>query len=402
MEASNLIVTGDLPIERAARHFENSKQLSMAGNGSSLEAERIIKEVFKAASYIPSVNILHYLFLGKLYKQQLDITSAITCYRIVLREQSTNLVAKKLLFELLVIKGQELMILANKLKSDVRYHAARSYFDEALEVDKENTKLWVLKTICHIHAKELTEAFESINRVIKPSHNPTAEMYILRAKIYWGRGLIEQGNGDIKIAFMLDPNHPEVVAFATRSNVKAEYLYKESVRLFTIKKYKDALLSVNHAIHITTEDVKLLIMKSKIHRVLNELQHAYASITKAKEIFEKALEGTKYPLELPRDISLQTNLILNEMAIDYAMKGQYDKAILILTNIIKNETRIDRNGLVNIHHKYYVNRGDCYRALNKLNDSICDYMLAHNIKPKDWEIRTRLSLTHYLIGVIEY
>lgn len=393
--------TEELPSQRSAFFFERAKDLSLAGGSSSIEQERILRDLFKAVSFLPD-HIAHYMFLGKLFRQALDITSAIFCYRLVLNLQPTNLQARKQLSELMVVRGQELMVTAASVKSKLKFHSARACFDEALEVNKEDTAAWIYKSICHIHAAELTEAFEAINRAIKCPQPATAEMYILRAKIYWGRGLIEQGNGDIRIAAMLDSQHPEVVSFFNRSFLKAELLYKESVKLFTQGMYKEALLSVNHAMFITTEDVKLLILQSKIFRMLGELQPAYDSMLRAKAIFVKAFEGTDYPMELPSDIVLQINLILNDMALDFASKGNYDKAILLLNKIIKTEKSLTRGGLVKINHKYYVNRGDCHRALNSLADAVFDYNLALQIKPDDWEIRTRLSLTHYLIGTIYF
>lgn len=342
------------------------------------------------------------MFLGKVFRQALDITSAIFCYRLVLNLQPTNLQARKQLSELLVVRGQELMVTAIKVKSKLKFHSARACFDEALEVNKEDTDAWIYKTVCHIHAGELTEAYEAINRAIKTPQQTTAEMYILRAKIFWGRGLTEQGNVDIRVAAMMDATHPEVVSFFNRSFLKAEKLYKESVKLFTDGKYKEALLSVNHAMHITTEDVKLLIMQSKIHRMLGELQAAYDSMLRAKVIFEKAFEGTCYPMELPADIVLQINLILNDMSLDYASKGNYSKAILLLNKIIKTEEGLSHGGLVQVNHKYLINRGDCHRALNSLADAVYDYNLALKIKPDDWEIKTRLSLTHYLIATVYF
>ena len=396
-----VVAAGDLPNHRAQVFFDRAKDLNLAGGTSSIEQERILRDLFKAVSLQPD-HIPHYMFLGKVFRQALDITSAIFCYRLVLNLQATNLQARKQLSELLVVRGQELMVTAAKVRSKLKFHSARACFDEALEVSKDDTNAWICKSICHIHAGELTEAFEAINRAIKTPQESTAEMYILRAKIYWGRGLTEQGNVDIRVAAMMDSTHPEVVSFFNRSFLKAEKLYKESVKAFTEGNYKEALLSVNHAMHITTEDVKLLIMQSKIHRMLGELQAAYDSMLRAKAIFEKAFEGTTYPLELPSDIVLQINLILNDMSIDYASKGNYEKAILLLNKIIKTEEGLSHGGLVKINHKYLVNRGDCHRALNSLSDAVYDYNLALKIKPDDWEIKTRLSLTHYLIGTVHF
>ncbi|KAJ1408994.1 hypothetical protein B484DRAFT_456195 [Ochromonadaceae sp. CCMP2298] len=387
----------ELPKDRAARFFERSKQLSLVGSSSSIETERILKDIYRAMSFNPN-QVNHYLFLGKIYQHSLDITSAIFCYRLVLNQAPAHPSANKHLCDLLVVRGQELMATAAKISSLLKFHQARAHFDEALLIDKERRQAWIFKCICHVHASELTDAFEAISRAFKVQLVITAEMLILRSKIYWGRGLTEQGNADMRIAATMDKNHPDVVSFFNRSFVKAEALYKESVREFTAGRYKESLLAVNHAIHITTEDVKLLMMQSKLHRMLGQLQQAYDAMLRAKSIFERAFEGTKYPMELPSDITLQINLILNDMSVDYAMKGEYDKALMLLNKIVKSEEGMNKGGLIKPNHKFYLNRGDCYRALGLLQDAIEDYTRAHVLQPEDWEIRTRLSLSHYLIG----
>lgn len=391
----------ELPSQKAAAFIERAKDLSLAGGVSSIEQERILRDIYKAIALVPD-QVAHYMFLGKVYRQALDITSAIFCYRFVLNLQPINLQARKQLSELLIVRGQELMIVAASVGSLLKFHSARACFDEALEVSKDDADAWICKAVCHIHAQELTEAFEAITRAIKCPRKPTAEMYILRAKIYWGRGLTEQGNGDIRVAAMMEPDHPEVVSFFNRSFLKAEILYKDAVKHFTAGNYKEALLAVNHAMHITTEDVKLLILQSKVYRMLGELQNAYDSMLRAKAVFEKAFQGTDYPMELPSDIVLQINLIMNDMSIEYASKGNYPKAILLLNKIIKTEQSLSKGGLLKVNHRYFVNRGDCHRALNSLAEAVYDYNLALQIKPDDWDIKTRLSLTHYLIGTVYF
>eukprot|EP01034_Spumella_vulgaris_P040129 gene40129-49633_t len=185
------------------------------------------------------------------------------------------------------------MVLGSRIGSLSKYTAACAYFEEALEVNREDVDIWTLKCICHVRMGELTDAYEAINRVIKPNRPAPAEAFILRAKILWARGLTEQGNVDIRVAGSLDPHHPEVLSFAGRSFVKAEKLYKECLKAFT------------------AEDVKLHIMLAKIYRLMGDLQSAYTSILKAKAIFEDASQCDYFnqsqfeqtELELDRAIS---------------------------------------------------------------------------------------------------
>jgi len=58
--------------------------------------------------------------------------------------------------------------------------------------------------------------------------------------------------------------------------------------------------------------------------------------------------------------------------------------------------------LLAIDHRYFLNRGDCYRGLSQLFDAIFDYEHAMELEPDNWEIRTRLSLAHYLLAVEQY
>ena len=61
-------VKEELPVNRASVLLERAKDLSLAGGNSSIEQERMIRDLYKAISYIPD-QIPHYMFLGKLYKQ---------------------------------------------------------------------------------------------------------------------------------------------------------------------------------------------------------------------------------------------------------------------------------------------------------------------------------------------
>jgi tetratricopeptide (TPR) repeat protein len=421
-----------LPIDRAGLYFDRARQLSLFCCGSSLELERLLREIYKALSY-DNEEVKFYLLLGKIYKLNLDITSAMFCYRFILKKNSGMIAARKFLIELLVLKGKEYMKMGSDMKWKAKFTAARSCFDEALEYNRENYDLWILKSICHVQCNELTEAFEAVSKVIRPNRELNAEVYILRAKINWGRGLTEQGNQDIRFAASLDPNHPEVLGFIARSYAKSELLYKEALVAFADEKFKESLELVNHALHITGEDVKLYILKSRIFRMLHELQSAYESIMKARSIFEDKYEEDSYQLNLPPEILIQTNLVLNEMAINYAIEGNYHNAILLYNKILRSEETLNQSLMavydrqlkeeqgrqspntqqtsilyktgrgaaqnqLTINYKYYMNRGDCYRALSQFNDAIYDYQKAIEIEPTDWTIRTKLSLTHYMIA----
>jgi tetratricopeptide (TPR) repeat protein len=80
-------------------------------------------------------------------------------------------------------------------------------------------------------------------------------------------------------------------------------------------------------------------------------------------------------------------------------KGYYDEAVKIFTKAIDEDLRSAHNDLELIDHRFYLNRGDCYRMLNKISSAIVDYKIALSLCPDDWEIRTRLALAYYASGI---
>eukprot|EP01039_Chlorochromonas_danica_P010226 gene10226-11320_t len=479
MDANTLSIR-DRPEDRSTLYYERAKQLSLLSSmPNSMELERQLREVYKALSY-QSEDIRLFLLLGKIYKQNLDLSSALFCYRFVLKKDPSNEIAQKVLIQLLTIKGKEMMLQASSSSSAhvtssstslalsssqslSKYMAARSFFDEALEYSREDDKLLILKTVCHVQCGELNEAFVTINKTLAAHKtNPSVECYILRAKINWGRGLIEQGNQDIRSAAAINSNHPEVINYIERSYTKSERLYTLAIRLFRQEEYPAALEAVNFALFLTQEDVKLYILQSKIYRMKCDYQLAYEAILRAQAIFDIQ----------PQEIRLQTHLILNDLAMQYASKGQYDEAILIYNRIIReinksvddhlhltnttsnnttsnttsanttsnttsaNTTSNTTSASVRYHkereqegddvYRYWLNRGDCYRALglSYLPDAILDYLeayqrssststststlpqtlpLQHQLQPAaaaaDWNINIRLSIAYYHLAI---
>lgn len=101
-------------------------------------------------------------------------------------------------------------------------------------------------------------------------------------------------------------------------------------------------------------------------------------------------------MQLPDEIVRQTNLIFNELALQYAEEGDYDRAIVLLDKVIASAKELalrfrafhkltskltkDTDSApmtdelpplqspqfgaeAQIDHRYFLNRGDCYRAI---------------------------------------
>lgn len=450
--AGNSVDSGmevELPLAKAARFFDKARQFYTLGGGTSVELERVVRELSYSTS-VASKEPRHFYFMAKVFKQSLDYASAIYALRYVLRLDPNHLAAKKHLSELLMKHGQEKMSDAVLAQSrglpakhyEQAYNTARVFFDECLLLQKSNSRVWMFKGVCHANLREPNDAIEAISRAIhlltidvrvyvpwtdkrfeNDSKGKTArqiailglqrkadkarhernlrmlcEMHVLRGKLYWAAGMTDQGNKDLRLASTLQPEHPEVLAFGAQSFRKAEKMYNQAVSLIKEGGYEEALKLINMALEISADDIKLHITLSKVQRLQKNLPAAYSAIQRATQLFT---QSSQFDMKVPEDITQETNLVFNDMAIMCAGRGEYEKAIALLNKVISSEKKLAR-GLSDINYRFYVNRGDCYRARHELQQAASDYLLGLQQKPQTdtevWNIKTRLSLTYYLLA----
>lgn len=293
----------------------------------------------------------------------------------------------------------------------------------------------------------------------------TAELYILKGKILWAQGLMDAGNKQILIAAKLNPDHIEVKGFSRRTYERADRDYRKAVDLFGEGNYADALIFARSAMSVASEDIKMYVLLSKIFRLNGELQEAYGTIQKAIQIYkvrshedqvmlikkakdkqeelqrsrkhshsvvllEEGMEDwqqggsydhnasitgnddsldlvenirNNFSLKIPNELTEQSHLILNEMALKYATQGEYRKAISLLSKIILAEKNLSKeeDGR-QLDYRYLLNRGDCYRAQEHHEYAVNDYRDALELSPNNWLIRTRLALTLYLGATVKF
>lgn len=359
----------DIPSHRAEFHYSHAEKLLKTGQNYFLELERILKELNRAANLTPD-NGKIYIALAEVYRRALDTSSAIFALRFALEKDPENKRAKKQLCELLINRAQETM------KLGTHYDRASNYFDDALEMDPTKPNIWILKSVCDVHCRNFPSALHAINRAINISQNITIDMYILRAKILWAMGQIDAGNKDMRKVIAIDNSHPEVKAFIQRAFANAEQQYLEAYELFKSKKSYESIKILKSILDINQNDIKLYLLLSKCYRQIGDLETAYKILNDATQIYKNLDPYRQYSIiKVPDEIPLQQNIILNEMALQRALEGEYDRAIILLNKAIASERKI-RKSSNDINYRFFLNRGDCYRALGESLYAVTDYQLA--------------------------
>ena len=255
------------------------------------------------------------------------------------------------------------------------------------------------------------------------------------------------GNAELRLAEIIEPNHPEVILFNERIHIESENLFKSSLEALSARSYQEAIKLINHCINLSCKDIKLYITKAKILRLCGDLDEGMVVIQQAADMYINAsisedcinfesfsTDNSEYNMrrqliKLPEDMKLQKNLLINDMAIRCAEKGDYIRSIALLNTAMNHanfkqemlfkstlsssvddadtsnlsdrieQVRIFLNSSDIIYHllsfmlflltvaadvffdicfqdvsvtqqcRYLMNRGDCYRALTRLDDA---------------------------------
>lgn len=434
MNAAKLIT--DLA-ERAVTHAGRASQLLRYGSSSMLELERANKELSIAVSLV-SESVDYHLMLAETFRRAYDFSSAINSLRFVLHLQPNNAVAKGQLREIFMASAKEML----RRKC---YEDGIAHLNNVIKFDPNNSEAWILKTLSFVHLNDWRSALECAGRAISLIGANTAELYVLRAKIYWALGLGIAGNNDMRRANEIDRHHPEVVAFIERSFAKAEILYDHGMAKLGAGDLDGALECMQQALQLSQHDMKLYITISKIHRLLGNLDKALFALQDAAAFYEQRAaedagggsaiamdtlsldqgskelgmrdddsvnsheeqlcavspgEARRSRAVVPSLLLRQMNLVFNEMALRYAGSGDYTKAINLFNKVIRSEReRCTEPGAEPMDYRFFMNRADCYRLQGLMAYAMSDYHSALEVNPGAWEIRTKVSLLHYQSGV---
>ena len=92
------------------------------------------------------------------------------------------------------------------------------------------------------------------------------------------------------------------------------------------------------------------------------------------------------------------------MAIqEVTTRKNYRRAITLLNKVIESEADLVTNRKETMDARFLVNRGDCYKALRKYNQSLADYHKALLVTDNKRDVKLRLSLvsTSFTIKTVD-
>ena len=192
----------------------------------SIVLERVFRDLRKALISQPKVE--YFYLLADICRINLDLSSEIQYIRYAIHAYPEDRPMRQRLSSILTSHGIDLMSIAARNKEDpIIYGSAISQFTEAAELDKENARVFAFKAICLVKIGEISKALDAIDRAIAfTTDTQTADhkvdMLVLRAKLYQCEGMVEKSIIDMRVATSIDANHPEVMAFNSRTILMTE------------------------------------------------------------------------------------------------------------------------------------------------------------------------------------
>ncbi|KAH9155002.1 hypothetical protein AeRB84_002991 [Aphanomyces euteiches] len=374
---------------------------------------------YNKACFVNPDDYLIYSARGNAYAKLCDLKSAIANYKKLLSLMSTPPQSiKEEIAEVFNAQGYSYLV-------DKEYTTAILYLTDAVALDALQANYWLHRCLAYIGLENWTKALKDIDHAICIDAND-ADVLVLRAKLNWKLKLIDKGNSDIARAFRLNPSHPEVLDFEKKMWHQAQHLHDVACRHIINRQFEKSLDCLNSCIEFNAEDVKVLVLRASVYRELGKYDEAMADIERAsRAYFDKQqpnsedsrneqdelgshgldahsslLSSTSHAIDEHPEITHQRNLILNDVAVSEIKNGRFEAALNAMNLAIDAEvTMASRLAGRVIDYRFYVNRGDCYRALSKSQAALVDYNCALELQPMDAEIHTRIAMIRYHFGL---
>ena len=201
----------------------------------SIVLERVFRDLRK--SLISQPRVEYFYLLADVCRINLDLSSEIQYIRYAIYAFPDDRLMRQRLSAILTSHGVDLMGIAARNRNDpIIYGSAIAQFSEAADLDKENARVFAFKAICHVRIGEISKALDAVDRTIAFTTDPNnsqhkVDMHVLRAKLYQCEGMVEKSIIDMRIATSLDPNHPEVIAFNSRTIMMTERYYLTTTKI---------------------------------------------------------------------------------------------------------------------------------------------------------------------------
>ncbi|XP_047446944.1 tetratricopeptide repeat protein 16 [Mugil cephalus] len=389
---------GSLIIQnKVAEHYTNGQD-SMG----KYQFEKAVICFSKAITLQPEQTQL-YVSQAEAYLQLCDFQSAAACYKQAMLLEPRAF-SDRLAF-IYYLQGQCLFDRGLFLE-------AMEAFSKAVEMKSDCRVYQVRSLACLSAVGRLPDCLKLVNDWMA-SEGPTADLYVLRARLHRQLNEMPRCYQDVKMALELNQACAEAGALLLQLHEASEQARLKAVDRALRGQLIEALCLINVALENSPRDGRLYLFRGILYRRLKDFTAAIEDLVEAiefvekeeeeKEKKEKEMEKEKEKVarsqvdvnestSLPEEAQFQLVLTYNDFAVQCFSRGLYAEATLLLNKAIEQE-----KGLAGL----YLNRGDCFFKQGDWPYAVADYQQAEEmLQAGDPAVCLRLAVVHNTLGLL--
>ncbi|KAK5931937.1 hypothetical protein CgunFtcFv8_003685 [Champsocephalus gunnari] len=371
---------------KAAEHYINGKEAM----GKS-QFEKAVNCFSKAITLQPEQTRLHES-QAEAYLQLCDFQSAAACYK-----QASLLepgAFRDRLAFIFYLQGQCLF-------DQGLFLEALEAFSKAAELKPGCRAYQVRSLACLSAVGQHSDCLKLVSGWML-SEGPTADLYILRARLHKRLKQTTPYYRDVKSALALDPQSPAAGAMLLQLQGASAQARQEAVDRSLSGHLPEACCMINIALENCPEDAHLYLFRGIVYRRLKDFTASLEDLVQAVELCKEEEEEEEVGGEaaaaerkdargsVEEEVRFQLVLTYNDFAVECFSRGLFAEATLLLNKAIEEEK--GQAGL-------YLNRGDCFFKQGDWCFALADYQQAEDMMgPDDPAARLRLAVLHNTLG----
>ncbi|CAO2597888.1 Tetratricopeptide repeat protein 16 [Lemmus lemmus] len=319
-----------------------------------------------------------YVFRAEAFIQLCDFSSALQNLRKAYSYQPENSKYLERLAFVLYLQGQCLYKLCD-------FQEALYVFLQASDLQPQNPSFSYRCIACLLALKRHEDCLSLLTREVKQGR-ASADVYILRARIYNFFQKPKFCYQDLRSALLFNPNHPQAKGLLQMMVNQAKQSFQDASILAVQGKLHRALKCISCAIENNPLDPNLFLFRGTMYRRLQQFDPAVEDFLKALDMVTDSQDS------LVQKAQHQLLLTYNDFAVHCYTQGAYQEGVLLLNKAIRDEQN---------EKSLYINRGDCFFQLGNLAFAEADYKQALALSPQDEGANLRMGVLQEKMGFCE-
>lgn len=261
------------------------------------------------------------------------------------------------------------------LQEKKQYSGALKHFNKASQYDRHNINSRLFAALSHIALGQYPDAVSTLLEAKKTMQHPYIDALLSNLSLHFDK--LAEAYRQANDALSVDPQNPIATKVIDEIKVFIDKKMSKIDEMLMNDKREAALAEINSLLEIRPDLVPIRVHKAMIMRSAGNLAEA------ERELIE-ILDQTPN-VEAQRQLALT----YNDMGIGTFMNGHPQEAIAWFDAAMR-ESPDDPN--------FFVNKGDCYRALNDYETALANYHRALECGAVGDNVQQRIAITHYSIA----